>query len=143
MATPDELRASIASGRDTFREALTAASSNWERKPASGEGEEAWSPRQAAEHAIPSEIAFVNQVCEACGYPGVTWDGSTSYASAEDAIAALDSAVALANGRLKYVSDTDLPKKKDETGRSCEEWMGINAWHLNDHAAQITAADSS
>ena len=139
MASPDELRAKIDQSREAFRGALGAAAGAWETKPASGEGEAAWSPREVAEHAIPSEVFFATKVCEACGYPGLTWEGARSFDSAEAAIEAFDAAIAMSNGRLKYVTDADLPKKKDETSRSAEEYLGINAWHMNDHAAQLRA----
>lgn len=140
MATPDELRAEIAGAREAFRVALSVAAAAWETKPTSGEGEDAWSPRQVAEHAIPLEVYFAAKVCEACGYPGVKWEGATAFATADEATEAFDQAVAIANGRLKYVSETDLPKKKDESSRSAEEYMQIDAGHMNDHASQLLAA---
>jgi hypothetical protein len=53
-------------------------------------------------------------------------------------VAAFDAAVALANGRLKYVTDTDLPKQKDEKTRTAQQWMELSAYHMNDHAQQIS-----
>lgn len=141
MSTPDELRAKIAEGRAAFRAALEAATGCWEVAPESGEGEAAWSPRQVAEHAIPTEVYFASALCEACGYPGVQWEGSRSYATSAEAVDAFDAAVAIANGRLKYVTETDLPKKKaDEKARTAQQWMEISAYHMNDHANQLRAA---
>jgi hypothetical protein len=137
MPTPDELRTTIAQARTAFRSSLESAASAWETKPASGEGEDSWSPRQVAEHAIPTEVFFATAVCDACGYPGVQYEGPSSFATAAEAVAALDGAVALADGRLKYVSDTDLPKRKDDATRTAQEWMELAAYHLNDHAQQI------
>src|SRR5438552_1305017 len=106
MPSPDELRAAIAAGRDAFQSALSDVAASWEAQPPVPEGEEAWSPRQVAEHAIPLEVHFATRVCEACGYPGVTWEGETSFADAAAASAALEQAITISNGRLKYVSDT-------------------------------------
>ena len=68
MASPDEVRAAIKVGQEALADAIAAASDNWEKSPQSGEGEDAWSPRQVAEHVIPAEIYFANAVCAACGY---------------------------------------------------------------------------
>lgn len=141
MATPDELRASIAEAHAAFRAALEGAAGCWETAPESGDGEAAWSPRQVAEHAIPTEVFFASAVCDACGYPGVKWEGSRSYASAAEAVEAFDAAIGIANGRLKYVTETDLPKKKDdEKARTAQQWMELSAYHMNDHANQLRAA---
>ncbi len=141
MPTPDELRAAIAENRAAFRAALEGAAAAWEVAPASGEGEAAWSPRQVAEHAIPVEVYFASSVCDACGYPGVKWEGSKSFATATEAVEAFDAAIALANGRLKYVTETDLPKKKDdEKARTAQQWMELSAYHMLDHANQLRAA---
>ena len=87
MAAPDELRAAIAEGRAAFRSALESANDSWEKTPAGGEGEDAWSPRQVAEHLIPTESYFTTQICKACGYPGLD-RVEASYATAAEALAA-------------------------------------------------------
>jgi len=139
MAVPDTLRMAIEQGRSIFRSALEAPdlAERWEVVPQSGQGEAAWSPQRVAEHAVPLEVRFAALVCEACGYPGVTWEGSTSYATPAEAVVAFDAAIAISNGRLKYVTETDLPKKQGEDSRCAEEYMLINAIHMNDHAQQI------
>ncbi len=140
MATPDELRVDLAAARREFADALTAAVNQWDRKPASGEGEAAWSPRQAAEHCIPADVAYASAVCLACGYPGLN-RLEASYAGAADATAGLAQVSALADGRLKYVTDKDLAMK-NQRGNSVEDMIKANTAHFRDHAAQIRAAAS-
>lgn len=138
MATPDELRAAIAEGREALKAAIAAAANAWETKPQAGEGEDAWSPRQVAEHVIPTEGFFTSAVCAACGYPGLERI-SGSYPTAQDALRHLDEVIELSNKKLKYVTETDLAKRHERFG-STEDLMVGNARHLNEHAAQIRAA---
>lgn len=139
MATPDELRTSLAEARAKFRTSLESITADWETAPQSGEGEDAWSPRKVAEHAIGAEAFFTNALCEACGYPGVEFERGATYATPADAIVAFDAIVEATNKKLKYVSGTDLPKEHKSLGSS-EKILGIAAYHMNDHAAQIAAA---
>jgi hypothetical protein len=138
MPTPDELRADLAAARADFAEALRAAAASWERQPAVGEGEDAWSPRRAAEHCIAADVAYASAVCIACGYPGLErWQAS--YPTAADAEAGLREAAALADGRLKYVTEKDL-LMKNERGYSVADMIKASADHFRDHAAQVRAA---
>jgi hypothetical protein len=110
----------------------------WEKKPAeAAEGEDAWSPRQVAEHAIPSEIWWASEVCIACGYPGLE-PIEGNYPTAEAALEAFEAASAKADGRLKYVSDTDLEKVHERMG-PVSRVMELNIDHLDGHAKQIQA----
>ena len=136
MPTADELRSAIADGRQALKEALAAAAA-WERQPA-GTGEAAWSARQTAEHAIPTEAFFTSAVCTACGYPGVD-QVKGDYPTAADAIKHLDEVVEMCNKKLKYVSEADLEKKHERFGSAADLLAG-NAKHLHEHAAQIRAA---
>lgn len=138
MATPDELRTAIAEGRAVFRETLANFAGDWERKPEAGEGEDAWSPRQAAQHAIGAEAYFTTSICKACGYPGVEFP-RPDYATPADALRAFEEVVELTNKKLKYVTDTDLAHKDERFG-TVEDLMKVNAQHLHDHAAQIRSA---
>ena len=144
MATPDEVRAAIKVGQEALADAIATASDNWEKSPQSGEGEDAWSPRQVAEHVIPAEIYFANAVCAACGYDGpensITEDAK--FATAAEAQAALEAVIAAANSKIKYVSEEDLSHAHDSMG-NVENVMRITAWHSLDHAMQINAAASS
>jgi hypothetical protein len=143
LPTPDELRAAIATSQDAFRSALSSAGATWDSAPAAGgEGEAAWSPRQVAEHAIPADVYFASKLCEACGYPGVTWEGAKEFATAAEAADAFEQAIKISNGRLKYVTDTDLPKAKEGSDRTAQFWMELAAHHLDDHAKQIASTNA-
>lgn len=137
MATPDELRAALADGRQALKDAITAAAAGWDKAPG-GEGEASWTARQTAEHAIPTEGFFTNAVCTACGYPGVD-EVKGEYPAAADALKHLDEVIEMCNKKLKYVSETDLEKKHERFGTAAD-LMAMNAGHLTDHAAQIRAA---
>jgi len=138
MATPDELRADLAEARKEFVEALRGAGGAWERAPAGGEGEAAWSPRQAAEHCIAADVMYASAVCVTCGYPGLE-RLDASYASAVDAAVGLEQASAMADGRLKYVTDKDLAMK-NQRGNTVEGIMLHAIAHFRDHAKQIREA---
>jgi hypothetical protein len=139
MATPDELREALAAGRAAMRAALDAASpAKWDLAPASGEGEEAWPARKAAEHAIGAEAFFTTAICTACGYPGVEAE-RPSYGTPAEAIAGLDTMIELTNKKLKYVTREDLEKKHERMGTT-ESILQLAASHLEDHAVQIRSA---
>jgi hypothetical protein len=141
MATPDELREELAGARAALRAALEAApAAKWEVAPGTGEGEEAWSARQAAEHAVGAEAFFTTAVCTACGYPGVEAE-KPSFSTPAEAVAGLDAMIELTNKKLKYVTEGDLEKKHERLGTSAAI-MELMASHLHDHAAQILAAGS-
>ncbi len=137
MATPDELRAALAEARADFRKAISDAAGAWEKTPAQGEGEEAWSPRQAAEHAIAAEAYFTSAICKACGYPGVD-RVEPAYAGADEAIRAFDEVVEMCNKKLQYITETDLEKSHERFG-TVENLMQVNAGHMREHAAQMRA----
>jgi len=146
MATPDELRAEIAAARDTLRTALHATSQEtWEREPAgSTDGEESWSARQTAEHVIGAEIYFTNLVCKACGYPGPDSPfegGKPSFDTVDAARAAFDQAIAIADSKIKYVTETDLAIARDEG--TVESLVAFWPQHTREHAAQVNAAGKS
>ena len=142
MPTPDEIRAELAAARDELAAALSAAPADtWERKPESGEGEDAWSAREAAQHVVGAELYYANSVCEACGYDGPEspFADGLELASPADAGAALVQAAAAADSKIQYISASDLEKQHERMGplpEVFESWSG----HLRDHAAQILAA---
>lgn len=137
MATPDELRANLAKARAEFRAALEAVADVWETKPPSGEGEAAWSPREAAEHAIPAETLFTYSACKAAGYPGPARP-ETSYPTAADAIKTFDEVVVATNEKLAQIQEKDLALPQETFG-SVGELLQINIDHMHEHAAQMKA----
>jgi hypothetical protein len=146
MATPDELRTEIATARDALRAALQSASpTTWEQQPiGSADGEDSWSPRQAAEHVIGAEIYFTNLVCKACGYPGPDSPfegGEPSFDTVDAARAAFDDAVVAADSKIKYITATDLAIARDEG--TVESLVAFWPEHTREHALQIDAAGKS
>ena len=142
MPNADELRTSVAAARTVLRTAITASTDNWETpKGTADDGEAGWSPRQVAEHVIPSELMFANGICAACGYDGPENPLSdTSFASAADALAALDAVAAAADSKVNYVQDEELGKSAGGEGMAAVPVAGLmvmDMWHLADHAAQM------
>ena len=143
MPTADELRASVAAARTVLRTAITASADNWDTpKGAADDGEAGWSPRQVAEHVIPSEIMFAGGICAACGYDGPEnpLGGEASFASADEALAALDAVTAAADSKVNYVQDEELGKSAGGEGMAAVPVAGLmvmDIWHLADHAAQM------
>ena len=144
MPTPDEIRADLGAARSDLAAALrTSAAASWERKPEGGEGEDAWSAREAAQHVIGAEIYYATAVCDACGYagPDSPFDGRLELESPEAAQMALEQAIEAANAKIKYVTETDLAKEHERMGSVLDvfaSWTG----HVRDHATQIEAATS-
>ena len=142
MPTADELRAGISGGRAALKAAVAASAGNWETaKGTADDGEAGWSPRQVAEHVIPAEMMFANGICAACGYDGPDNPlSSTEFASAGDAIAALDAMEAAFNSKVSYVQDEELGKSAGGEGMGAapvSALMTMATWHLADHAAQM------
>ena len=142
MPTADELRAGISGGRAALKAAVAASAGNWETaKGTADDGEAGWSPRQVAEHVIPAEMMFANGICAACGYDGPNNPlTSTEFASAGDAIAAIDAMEAAFNSKVSYVQDEELGKSAGGEGMGAapvSALMTMATWHLADHAAQM------
>ncbi len=138
MKTPDDLRVAIAAARDDLRQALNDVDGRWEANVAGSEGEDQWTARRAAEHVISAETYFTTQVCVACGYPGLD-SSRLSFASPAEALQALDEVAAKCDGKLKYVTETDLAMKH-ETWGDVASIMSVAATHLHEHAAQLRTA---
>lgn len=138
MATANELREALAGARTAMRQAIEGAADRWEKAP---EGDEEWSPRAVAEHAIPAEIMFAGAVCAACGYgdkaPANPLSGG-GFASAADAAAGLDAVSEATNAVLQHVQDDELSKSGEAMGGAdVARLLRINIWHMQDHGAQI------
>ena len=137
MATADELRAGIDGARAALKAAIAASADRWEVT----KGDDDWSPRTVAEHVIPSEMMFANGVCAACGYDGPENPlSSTEFATADDALAALDAVTAATNAKIQHVQDEELGKSQGGEGMAALPVSGLMTmatWHLTDHAAQL------
>lgn len=137
MASADEIRASIAEGRAQLKAALDGAdASKWEQV---GSGNEEWSPRKIAEHAIGSEGYFARGVSAAM-LGKEPAQQKLELASPAEAMAALEAAVAECDKVYRYVEDRDLEKAVGDNGATIGSMMGILASHAVEHANEIKAS---
>jgi hypothetical protein len=135
MASAEELRTAIDSSREALRRAIEDAAGTWEQAPP---GDEEWSPRQAAEHVIGSELIFASLLA------GIV-DSSAperrqfALASADEALAALSEVAGASGGVFASVADADLetpaPYMDDVAGV-----MRLVATHIDEHVQQIQGA---
>ena len=137
MATPDELRATLAEARGAFREAIEEAEMGWRRTP--GEGE--WSAQEVAEHVIQIEARITTMICEACGYPGIDI-GEPDCASSIEAVDEFDAVVSRCDAKLQHVTPEDLEKPHDNFGNVAAIFE-MNVQHLVEHTAQLAGAAAS
>ena len=140
--SPKEARAAIVENRALLQAALHGAATNWERKPEAGAGEDAWSPKQTAEHLIDAELFFTSAIAQACGAPALERP-KLEVAAPADAAATATRVGATCDNILRHVSDGDLPKTWELRGlgvKSVAEMLAIMNSHAQDHVSQIKAA---
>lgn len=68
--TADDIRRALSVAFEDYVAELRQAGPHWERLPAAGEGEEAWSARQVAEHVASSLLLFGAGISRAIGVDG-------------------------------------------------------------------------
>ncbi len=134
MATPDELRATLAGARAAFREAIEESEMGWRRGPGDG----AWTAQEVAEHVIEIEALITTMVCEACGYEGIE-AGKPDCASFIEAIDEFDAVVDRCDAKLKHVTPEDLEKPHKRFGNVAAIFE-MNVQHLVEHTAQLLEA---
>lgn len=137
MPTADEYRATLEANVTALRAAIEGAADRWEQAP---DGDEAWSPRAVAEHAIGSEYWFAGMVATAMqGRPPDRPE--LSLESSEAALTALETAREVADKAYRYVEDRDLEKPAELNigafPNTIEGVLQITAWHRDDHARQL------
>ena len=136
MASADELRQAIATNREKFSTAITAAADKWE---SGSDGD--WSTREIAEHCISSESSIAGMTAGAM-QAKVPDKAEVSLASAADAAAAIASAFEVTDKVYRYVEDRDLAKEVPMPdgapfAKNIEGAMQLAAWHLENHADQL------
>lgn len=137
MATPDELRATLAEARAAFRVAIEEAEMGWRRGP----GADGWTAQEVAEHVIQIEARITTMVCEACGYAGVEV-GEPDCASSIEAVDEFDAVVSRCDAKLRHVTPEDLEKTHELFGNVAGIFeMNVN--HLVEHTGQILEAASN
>ena len=137
--TVSSLGSELASACDEYLAELRQVGADaWERKPSAGEGEEAWSARQVAEHVQGACGFFGNAIGKAAGIegPGRTYSELPTPVAAVDglppAIAALQAVVAKLD-EAKLAIEADAPWGKSTVGGIVR---GAGT-HFRDHANQI------
>jgi len=142
VANPNDLRGDLVEARADLQAAFHEAHQTWDRAPAAGQGEEAWSPKQTAEHVIAIEVYFTSNIAVACG-AAATETPAISCPSPADAAAALTRVSALCDRTLRHVSDGDLSKTyQNNRGepRTVSQALTTMASHAREHAQQIRDA---
>ena len=149
MASAEELRQAISSNGEKLSAALSAIGDRWETGDDGG-----WSPRAIAEHCIGREfdlggIAAAAMRGEAADrrYARTNEPGEASefsFATAADALIALEGTGAACDEAFRGIEDGDLVKPAEldagDMPKNLEGVMRLTAWHLNDHAEQIAKA---
>lgn len=138
-ATIASVTADLTSSFDTYIAELKQAQSVWEIKPDAGNGEEAWSARQVAEHIAGASTFFAGRVA---GAVGVQPPAAQQFqlASASEALTATEGAYGSLMAVVAQVKDAqlveeiDLPRIGKHTVGSL---LGIVAYHMKDHANQL------
>ena len=145
MATRDGLRSELDSARRELEAAIQAAVANWERQPEHGEGEEAWSARQAAEHVVRAEVYYATTASKALGHDAPAnpfADAPPDFPDIDAALAAYGLAVEAADSALVQVGPDDLAIEHDRFG-NVEGILTSHLEHVRNHANQIAGAAGS
>ncbi|HLZ71213.1 MAG TPA: DinB family protein [Dehalococcoidia bacterium] len=144
MTSLRELRAAILENRAQLQAALHGAAARWETTPPANSGDEAWSPRQVAEHMIGAEWYFTNNIAQACGAPAMERP-ALDVSSPAAAAATVTRVGATCDNILRHVSEQDLAKGRaiGQFGTQTVEWMlATMDGHSRDHLQQLKAAAS-
>ncbi len=118
---------------------LNQAGNVWETKPSGGEGEDAWSSRQVAEHIAGSNLFFGAGIADAIGAKAPALE-RLSLASAADATAKTAETHAALAGVCEKIEDSDLAMEVDHPRlgkQTLGSILGIVVHHYGDHANQL------
>lgn len=141
MPTPKELHQAIIDARADLHATLHQVHGTWEVKPPSADGEDAWSPKEVAQHVIGAHRFFTNLIVQACGAPPLE-RAAVDVSTPASAAAALARISAADDALLRYVSEADLSKTFAHPRRgpmTVEQFMQLMADHMRDHINQMLA----
>lgn len=140
MSDPKSLRAAIVEARADFQAAIHDAAAAWDRAPQAGEGDDSWSPRQHAEHAIRSEMFHASAIAEACGYGKRDIPRPSLETPAAAAAEAVRQAAA-ADNVIRHVQEHEMEKVFSMRGmeRTVAQLLERMSTHLNEHATAMRA----
>ena len=145
-ATVATMKADIASAFETYMAQLAGAGAVWEKKPAaSGEGEEAWSARQVAEHIAGGNTFFGAGIAGIIGVEGPQMS-QPQLGSADEAVAKTKETYAQLQQVVDQVKDEQLGMEVDHPRlgkQSVASLLGIVSYHLDDDAQQLKTLQGS
>ena len=112
-------------------------------KPAGGEGEDAWSPKEVAQHIVGAEWFFTNLIGQACGAPSMErpqFDVTTP----QQAAAALRQVGEGNDTVLNKLTEGDLAKTTETRfgTQSVQQLLEMMTNHARDHVNQLRAANA-
>lgn len=137
--TAASVLAEIETAHAGYMAELKQAAGGWETKPAAGEGEDAWSARQVAEHIAGANLFFGAGIAEAIGVtaPGLERIALASAADATAKTAETHAALAAVAAKVsdsQLAMDIDHPRLGKQTLGGI---LGIVIHHYDDHANQL------
>ncbi|MBA4180400.1 MAG: hypothetical protein C0506_07420 [Anaerolinea sp.] len=140
--TAASVRAEIQAAHQAYMAELKQAGAVWDVKPpAGGEGEEAWSARQVAEHIAGANLFFGAGIAQAIGAAAPAM-ARMELASAADAVARTTETHAALATVVADVKDSQLGMDIDHPRLGKQTLggiLGIVAYHYQDHANQLKA----
>ena len=126
----------------TYMAELKQAGPGWEKKPPAGEGEEAWSARQIAEHVAGASTFFGAGLAFYIKEIQGPERQQPQFASAEDAIEGTPGAHAKLVAVVEQIPEDKLSLEIEapQLGKNTVSgFVGIAADNLRDHAQQLAA----
>ena len=138
-ATIASVTADMNASFNTYVAELKQAQSVWETKPAAGDGEEAWSSRQVAEHIAGATTFFTGRIAAAVGVQPSA-PQQFQFGSASEALTATEGAYGSLMAVAAHVKDAQLADEI-ELPRLGKHTVGgllaLIAYHMKDHANQL------
>ena len=138
--TTAAIKEQLATAYAGYMTELKQAGPNWETKPATGEGEDAWCARQVAEHIAGAATFFGAGIATGIGVDGPA-RGAAELANAETALETTERNHAALVAVLEQVRDDQLDTEVNAPQLGgmipLERIMLILPSHLADHTNQL------
>lgn len=139
--TADEIRNELGTAFEEYMGELAQAGHHWERKPADGEGEDAWCARQVAEHIAGASLFFGSGIAQAIGVAGPALQRvelpqaqAAPATTRENHASFMAVAAQVGDGQLSM--EIDHPRLGKQTLGGI---LGIVTYHHRDHTQQLRA----
>ena len=143
MPAPQDMLQQLRQARSDAEAAIIECNEKWEVKPTGGEGEDAWSPKEVAQHIVGAEWFFTNLIGQACGAPSMErpqFDVTTP----QQAAAALRQVGEGNDTVLNKLTEGDLAKTTETRfgTQSVQQLLEMMTNHARDHVNQLRAANA-